>query len=87
MDRRKARTIDYVAGAILGIIGMIFFFAFMGVDAYMFGINPPSWTRSIENNIFLQPLWLDILSTVMLAAILILVFVKPSRTTRKAKRR
>ena len=66
---------------------MIFFVAFMGVDAYMFNLSPPSWTAAFENTIFLQPLWLDILSTVMLAAILILVFVKPSRTTRKAKRR
>jgi len=86
MDRRKARTIDYVAGAILGIIGMIFFIAFMGVDAYMFGINPPSWTRSIENNIFLQPIWLDVLSTIMLIAIILLIFVKPSKPTRVRKK-
>jgi len=85
MDRRKARTIDYVAGAILGIIGMIFFIAFMGVDAYMFGINPPSWTRSFENNIFLQPLWLDVLSTIMLIAIILLIFVKPKSTRVRKK--
>jgi len=86
MDKRQAKTLDYILGLILGIIGMIFFFAFMGVDAYMFGINPPSWTRSIEDNIFLQPLWLDVLSTIMLIAIILLIFVKPSKPTRVRKR-
>jgi hypothetical protein len=86
MDKKQVRTLDYILGLILGITGIIFFIAFMGVDAYMFGINPPSWTRSIENNIFLQPLWLDVLSTIMLIAIILLIFIKPSKPTRVRKR-
>ena len=87
MDKKQVDLIDYVAGLTLGIIGMIFMVAFAGVDAYMFGIQPPSWSRAIDNNIFLQPFWLDFLSTIMLIALLILVFLKPepnkSRRSRK----
>jgi len=85
MDKKQVIKIDYISGAVLGIIGMVFFIAFMGVDAYMFDINPPAWTSAIDDTIFLQPLWLDILSTIMLAAILVLVFVKPSKTRVRKK--
>jgi len=86
MDKKQAKTLDYILGLILGIIGMIFFFAFMGVDAYMFNLSPPSWTSAIDDTIFLQPLWLDVLSTIMLIAIILLIFVKPSKPTRVRKR-
>ena len=66
MDKKKVQAIDYFMGLLMGIIGVIFFIAFMGVDAYMFNIQPPPWSRTIENNIFLQPFWLDFLSTIML---------------------
>ena len=87
MNKKQVDIIDYVSGLILGIIGMIFVIAFMGVDAYMFNMTPPAWAKEIENNIFLQPFWLDFLSTIMLIALSILVFLKPepkkSRRSRK----
>lgn len=85
MDKKQVQTIDYIAGLVLGILGMIFFIAFMGVDAYMFNISPPSWTRSIDDNIFLQPFWIDFLSAIMLIALLVLFFLKPSKTRRPKK--
>ena len=87
MDKKQVSLIDYVMGLLLGISGMIFMIAFVGVDAYMFNMSPPAWAKSIEDNIFLQPFWLDFLSTIMLIALLILVFLKPepkkSRRSRK----
>ncbi len=87
MDKKQVSLIDYVMGLILAITGMIFGIAFIGVDAYMFNMTPPAWAKEIENNIFLQPFWLDFLSTIMLIALLILVFLKPepkkSRRSRK----
>ena len=85
MDKKKVQAIDYFMGLLMGIIGVIFFIAFMGVDAYMFNIQPPAWTRTIENNIFLQPFWLDFLSTVMLVAIIVVIFLKPSKSRRPRK--
>ena len=87
MDKKQVSLIDYVMGLVLAITGMIFGIAFIGVDAYMFNMTPPAWAKEIENNIFLQPFWLDFLSTIMLIALLILVFLKPepnkSRRSRK----
>ena len=87
MDKKQVSLIDYVMGLVLAITGMIFGIAFIGVDAYMFNMTPPAWAKAIENNIFLQPFWLDFLSTIMLIALLILVFLKPepekSRRSRK----
>lgn len=83
MDKKEVRFIDWVSGLLLGIIGMIFFVAFLGVDAYMFDLNPPSWTRPIDNLIFLQPFWLDALSTVMLIGLIILVYLHPSKQHRR----
>ena len=85
MDKKKVQAIDYFMGLLMGILGVIFFIAFMGVDAYMFNIQPPAWTRTIENNIFLQPFWLDFLSTVMLVAIIVVIFLKPSKARRSRK--
>ena len=85
MDKKQVDLIDYVAGLTMGIIGMIFTVAFAGVDAYMFGLQPPSWSRAIDNNIFLQPFWLDFLSAVMLAALLILVFLHPSNNSKSRR--
>ena len=86
MDKKKVQTIDYIMGLLLGITGMIFFIAFLGVDAYMFNMQPPAWTRTIENNIFLQPFWLDFLSTIMLLAIIVVIFLKPSKKSRRSKK-
>ena len=87
MDKKQVSLIDYVMGLVLAITGMIFGIAFIGVDAYMFNMTPPAWAKAIENNIFLQPFWIDFLSTIMLIALLILVFLKPepekSRRSRK----
>ncbi len=86
MNKKQVNKIDYISGAILGIIGMIFVIAFMGVDAYMFNMSPPSWAKAIENNLFLQPIWLDLLSTIMLACMLILVLVHPSKKSRRQRK-
>ena len=86
MDKKQVERVDYVMGVILGIIGIIFLFAFMGVDAYMFGMSPPAWTRAIDNNIFLQPFWLDFLSLIMLIAMLVLVFLHPSKKSRRSRK-
>ena len=86
MDKKKVQAIDYFMGLFMGIIGVIFFIAFMGVDAYMFNIQPPPWSRTIENNIFLQPFWLDFLSTIMLVAIIVVIFLKPSKKSRRSRK-
>ena len=85
MDKKQVKSIDYISGAILGIIGMIFTIAFMGVDAYMFNMSPPSWSKAIDQNIFLQPFWLDVLSTIMLACILLLFLVHPSKKSKSRR--
>ena len=87
MNKKQVDIIDYISGLILGIIGMIFVIAFMGVDAYMFGMNPPAWSKSIDDNIFLQPFWLDLLSTVMLVSILVLAFLHPSKSKSRRSRK
>ena len=86
MDKKKVQAIDYFMGLLMGIIGVIFFIAFMGVDAYMFNIQPPPWSRTIENNIFLQPFWLDFLSTIMLVALIVVIFLKPSKKSRRSRK-
>ena len=86
MDKKKVETVDYFMGLLMGIIGVIFYIAFMGVDAYMFNIQPPPWSRTIENNIFLQPFWLDFLSTIMLVAIIVVIFLKPSKKSRRSRK-
>ena len=86
MDKKKVETVDYFMGLLMGIIGVIFFVAFMGVDAYMFNIQPPAWSRTIENNIFLQPFWLDFLSTIMLVALIVVIFLKPSKKSRRSRK-
>lgn len=86
MDKKKVQAIDYFMGLLMGIIGVIFYIAFMGVDAYMFNIQPPPWSRTIENNIFLQPFWLDFLSTIMLVALIVVIFLKPSKKSRRSRK-
>lgn len=86
MDKKQVQTVDFISGIVMGIIGGIFFIAFMGVDAYMFDISPPSWATAIENNIFLQPFWLDFLSTIMLIAMILLLFLHPSKKSRRSKK-
>ena len=86
MDKKKVQAIDYFMGLLMGIIGVIFFIAFMGVDAYMFNIQPPPWSRTIENNIFLQPFWLDFLSTIMLVAMIVVIFLNPSKKSRRSRK-
>ncbi len=87
MNKKQVDIIDYVAGLTLGVIGMIFVIAFAGVDAYMFHMQPPSWSRFIENNIFLQPFWLDFLSFIMLIALIVLVFLHPSKSKSRRSRK
>ena len=75
MNRKEKRNLDWAIGIVLGLIGLIFYLSFAAVDAYMFGISPPPLMTTISNMFFLNPLWLDILSTIFLILIILLMFL------------
>lgn len=75
MNRKEKRNLDWAIGIVLGLIGLIFYLSFAAVDAYMFGISPPPLMTEISNMFFLNPLWLDILSTIFLILIILLMFL------------
>ena len=83
MNRQEKRNLDWAIGIVLGLIGLIFYLSFAAVDAYMFGISPPPLMTKISNMFFLNPLWLDILSTIFLILIILLMFL--GRTPKKGK--
>lgn len=83
MNRKEKRNLDWAIGIVLGLIGLIFYLSFAAVDAYMFGISPPPLMTKISNMFFLNPLWLDILSTIFLILIILLMFL--GRTPKKGK--
>lgn len=83
MNRKEKRNLDWAIGIVLGLIGLIFYLSFAAVDAYMFGISPPPLMTKISDMFFLNPLWLDILSTIFLILIILLMFL--GRTPKKGK--
>ena len=85
MNPKEKRNLDWAIGIVLGAIGLIFYLSFAAVDAYMFGISPPSVIQKISNLFFLNPLWLDILSTIFLVLIVALILL--GRKPEKAKKR
>ena len=83
MNRKEKRNLDWAIGIVLGLIGLIFYLSFAAVDAYMFGISPPPLMTKISDMFFLNPLWLDVLSTIFLILIILLMFL--GRTPKKGK--
>ena len=83
MNRKEKRNLDWAIGIVLGAIGLVFYLSFAAVDAYMFGISPPAIMQRISNLFFLNPLWLDILSTIFLVLIIALIFLE--RNPKKGK--
>ena len=83
MNRKEKRNLDWAIGIVLGLIGLIFYLSFAAVDAYMFGFSPPPLMTKISDIFFLNPLWLDILSTIFLVLIILLMFL--GRTPKKGK--
>ena len=87
MNRKEKRNLDWAIGIVLGAIGLIFYLSFAAVDAYMFGISPPAIMQRISNLFFLNPLWLDILSTIFLLLIVVLLILgrKPGKSEKEAR--
>lgn len=85
MNSKEKKNLDWAIGIVLGIIGLIFYLSFAAVDAYMFGISPPPIMQDISNLFFLDPLWLDILSTVFLVLIIVLMVMGRKPTPKKKK--
>ena len=83
MNRKEKRNLDWAIGIVLGLIGLIFYLSFASADASMFGFSPPPLMTKISNMFFLNPLWLDILSTIFLILIILLMFL--GRTPKKGK--
>lgn len=75
MNSRERKNLDWAIGIVLGVIGLIFYLSFAAVDAYMFGISPPAIMQKISNLFFLNPLWLDLLSTIFLVLIILLLIL------------
>jgi cell shape-determining protein MreD len=75
MNSKERKNLDWAIGIVLGVIGLIFYLSFAAVDAYMFGISPPAIMQKISNLFFLNPLWLDLLSTVFLVLIVALMIL------------
>lgn len=81
MNPKEKKNLDWAIGIVLGAIGLIFYLSFAAVDAYMFGISPPAIMQRISGLFFLNPLWLDILSTIFLVLIVVLMVLgkKPKK--------
>ena len=80
MNSKERKNLDWAIGIVLGVIGLIFYLSFAAVDAYMFGISPPAIMQKISNLFFLNPLWLDLLSTIFLVLIITLIILgKPKK--------
>ena len=75
MNSKERKNLDWAIGIVLGVIGLIFYLSFAAVDAYMFGISPPAIMQKISNLFFLNPLWLDLLSTIFLVLIILLLIL------------
>lgn len=81
MNSKEKKNLDWAIGIVLGAIGLIFYLSFAAVDAYMFGISPPAVIQRISDLFFLNPLWLDLLSSIFLVLIIVLVLLgrKPKK--------
>jgi len=62
-------------GVIMGLISAVISLKFLGVDAYLFNMQPPQWAENISNAIPMPGLLIDILMTLDLF-LLLLLFVQ-----------
>lgn len=87
MNSKERKNVDWAIGIVLGVIGLIFYLSFAAVDAYMFGISPPAIIERISSLFFLNPLWLDLLSTIFLVLIVALILMgrKPKNKEKKVR--
>ena len=59
-----------IAGAIMGIIGIIISIEFLAVDAVLFNVQPPEWIVRLSSYLPLNGLDLDVLMTIDLILII-----------------
>jgi len=59
-------------GLIMGIISAIISLKFLGVDAYLFNLNPPQWATNLSNMIPMSGIVIDLLMTIDLLLLLVL---------------
>ena len=59
-----------IAGAIMGIIGIIISIEFLAVDAILFNVQPPEWIVRLSSYLPLNGLDLDFLMTIDLILII-----------------
>jgi len=62
-------------GVIMGIISAIISLKFLGVDAYLFNLQPPHWATSLANAIPMNGVIIDIMMTIDLF-LLVLLFIQ-----------
>jgi len=62
-------------GLIMGIISAIISLKFLGVDAYLFNLDPPQWATSLSNMIPMSGIMIDLLMTIDLL-LLVVLFVQ-----------
>jgi len=59
-------------GVIMGIISAIISLKFLGVDAYLFNLDPPQWATNLSNMIPMSGLVIDFLMTLDLVLLVVL---------------
>ncbi len=82
MNRKMEETILATG---MGILGIVFFIAFAGVDAYMFGLQPPSWAQAIDQSWLLSPLGIDLLGTLFFVMMILLFLIERPKPRRRKK--
>ncbi len=83
MNRKKEEHILEVG---MGLLGIVFFIAFAGVDALMFGLQPPAWSQAIDQSWLLSPLGINILGTLFFAMMVLLFLIERPNPKRRRKR-
>ncbi len=66
----KPQNKEEIEGVLIGIIGFILFIDFASVDASIFNFTAPEWITRISNLFSVSPLWIDILTTLVLILII-----------------
>jgi len=61
-----------VEGVIMGLISAIISLKFLGVDAYLFNLDPPHWATTLSNMIPMSGLMIDFLMTLDLVLLVVL---------------
>jgi len=59
-------------GVIMGIISAVISLKFLGVDAYLFDLDPPQWATNLSNMIPMSGIMIDLLMTIDLLLLLVL---------------